>query len=230
MLLVDPSVIDTLQLNQPPALTSHNITKRVIQEADASIDSALSDKMLTPSEKLLYYNQALQKREHYADKNIPQKLPKTEDDQVGEEIIDSVPPSYRNKASLLVKKLKRDEVLGWNEGGNLMYNGEVVPGTNIVDIVNDVLRPRSKNPQPKGWDLVAQGIKETNVPLELVGNHKRYATQQPVRKIDEFHTTPLTPQQLNFQTPAKKLTPQQKHKQRIAQRKMPAMNNPWIIK
>ena len=49
-----------------------------------------------------------------------------------------------------------------------MYNGEVIPVTNIVDIVNDVVRPRTKN--PKGWDLVAQGIKDTNVPLELIGN------------------------------------------------------------
>ena len=51
-----------------------------------------------------------------------------------------------------------------------MYNGEVIPVTNIVDIVNDVVRPRTKNHQPKGWDLVAQGIKDTNVPLELIGN------------------------------------------------------------
>ena len=66
MLLVDPALIDSIQMNQPPALTSHNITKRVIQEADDSINNALSDKMLTPSEQLLYYNQALQKREQHA--------------------------------------------------------------------------------------------------------------------------------------------------------------------
>ena len=67
MLLVDPALIDTMQMNNPPALNSHNITNRVIQEADASINNALFDKMLPPSEQLLYYNQALQKREQYVD-------------------------------------------------------------------------------------------------------------------------------------------------------------------
>ena len=241
MLLVDPALIDSIQMNQPPALTSHNITKRVIQEADASINNALSDKMLTPSEQLLYYNQALQKREQYVDQSIPEKISKIEEDPIEEEVIGSVPRTYQNKASLLVKKWKRNGVLGWNKEGNLMYNGEVIPGTNIVDIVNDVVRPRSKNPQPKGWDLVAQGIKATNVPLELIGNSKRYVNQAPTYlpnrdntgKNDEFHTPPpdpVTPQQLNFETPMKKLSPQQKFKQRMAQRKTPRLDNTWLIK
>ena len=256
MLLVDPALIDSIQMNQPPALTSHNITKRVIQEADASINNALSDKMLTPSEQLLYYNQALQKREQhaqhaqhaqYVDQSIPEKISKIEEDPIEEEVIGSVPRTYQNKASLLVKKWKRNGVLGWNKEGNLMYNGEVIPGTNIVDIVNDVVRPRSKNPQPKGWDLVAQGIKATNVPLELIGNSKRYVNQAPTyvpnrsnrsnrdntRKNDEFHTPPpdpVTPQQLNFETPMKKLSPQQKFKQRMTQRKTPRLDNTWLIK
>ena len=247
MLLVDPALIDTIQMNQPPALTSHNITKRVIQEADDSINNALSDKMLTPSEQLLYYNQALQKREQYVDQSIPEKISKIEEDPIEEEVIGSVPRTYQNKASLLVKKWKRNGVLGWNKEGNLMYNGEVIPGTNIVDIVNDVVRPRSKNPQPKGWDLVAQGIKATNVPLELIGNSKRYVNQAPTyvpnrsnrsnrdntRKNDEFHTPPpdpVTPQQLNFETPMKKLSPQQKFKQRMTQRKTPRLDNTWLIK
>jgi hypothetical protein len=63
-----------------------------------------------------------------------------------------------------------------------------------------------------------------------VGNHQRYNGPIDVKRNNEFHTPAVTPQQLNFQTPAKKLTPQQKHKQRIAQRKTPAMNNAWLRK
>ena len=141
MLLVDPSVIETMQINQPPPLTSHNITRRVIQEADDSIKSALSDNMLTPSEQVLYYNQALQKREQYTDKPTasPETVHKTHNgnnDQVEEEIIDSVPHSFRNKAALLVKKWKRAGVLGWNKEGNLVYKGEHIPGTTVGPLLN----------------------------------------------------------------------------------------------
>ena len=236
MLLVDPSVIETMQINQPPALTSHNITRRVIQEADDSIKSALSDNMLTPSEQVLYYNQALQKREQYVDKptTLPEKVHKIHDgnnDQVEEEIIDSVPHSFRNKAALLVKKWKRAGVLGWNKEGNLVYKGEHIPGTNIVDIVNDVIRNRAKNPKPKGWDLVAQGIKDTNVPLELVGNQQRYNEAVVARKNDEFHTPPVTPKQLSLQTPAKKMaSPQKRFSQRMIAKEPNTLNNTWLAK
>ncbi len=239
MLLVDPGVIETMQINQPPPLTSHTMTRRVMQEADNSINSVLSDSMLTPSEQVLYYNQALQKREQYADKatTLPQKLFKThtpddgDTDQVEEEIIDSVPHSFRNKATLLVRKWKRGGVLGWNKEGNLMYKGEHVPGTNIVDIVNDVIRKRTKNPEPKGWDLVAQGIKDTNVPLELVGNHQRYNGPIDVKRNDEFRTPAVTPKQLNFQTPAKKSSsPQQRFKQRMAAKEPNTLFNTWLPK
>ena len=96
MLIVDPAIIETLQFNQPPALTSQNITRRVIHEADDSINSALANDMLTPSEQVLYYNQALQKRDQFADKpsslphNGPQTgphLPIIADDQVQDEIL-----------------------------------------------------------------------------------------------------------------------------------------------
>ena len=238
MLIVDPAIIETLQFNQPPALTSQNITRRVIQEADDSINSALANDMLTPSEQVMYYNQALQKRDQFSDKpsSLPH-LPIIADDQVQDEIIDSVPQSFRNKAALLVKKWKRGGVLGWNKEGNLMYKGELIPGTNIIDIVNDVIRNRAKNPEPKGWDLVAQGIKDTNVPLELVGNSKRYVNQATIRKNDEFHTPPtstITPKQLSFQTPAKKTTPrlsgQQRMRQRMAVKDPEALHNTWISK
>ena len=219
MLIVDPAIIETMQINQPPALTSQNITRRVIQEADNSINSALANNMLTPSEQVLYYNHALQKREQFSYKppTLRQNVPKIEDDQVQDEIIDSVPQCFRNKAALLVKKWKQGGVLGWNEKGNLIYKGELIPGTNIIDIVNDVVRNRAKNPKPKGWDLVAQGMKDTNVPLELVG-----------KITEEFQTPPMTPKNLTFQTPAKKTTPQQRFRQRMSVKNSDALHNTWI--
>jgi hypothetical protein len=42
----------------------------------------------------------------------------------------------------LLKKMKSSPDISWNEKGELKYKGETVQGSNVVDLVNDVLRKR----------------------------------------------------------------------------------------
>jgi hypothetical protein len=55
------------------------------------------------------------------------------------------------KAQLLLKKMKSSPDNSWNEKGELKYKGETVRGSNVVDLVNDVLRKR-KYFNPQGWE------------------------------------------------------------------------------
>jgi hypothetical protein len=48
------------------------------------------------------------------------------------------------------KKKKRSPNISWNEKEELKYKGETVPGSNVVDLVNDVLSKR-KYFNPQGW-------------------------------------------------------------------------------
>jgi hypothetical protein len=44
--------------------------------------------------------------------------------------------------------MKADPSIAWSEKGELKYKGETVRGSNVVDLVNDVLRKRKYfNPQ-----------------------------------------------------------------------------------
>ncbi len=242
MLLVDPAMLESLQTNSHLRPTSQNIATRVIQETDNDINNILASDM-KPSEQVLHYNQALQKRDQYADKTaariFQQKLlsgmntdNQTEHevdeikpvDSMEEEIIESVPKSMASKALRLVKKMKQGGILGWNAYGNLTYKGEDIPNTNVVDIVNDVLRKR-KNKAPVGWGAFAQGMQETNVPQDLIGNPDRYNSTPPRSRNEEFHTpaASMTPQQkrntqslpkLKFGTEFADLSPLQKVKRR----------------
>jgi hypothetical protein len=45
----------------------------------------------------------------------------------------------KTKAELLVRKMKADPNIAWSEKGELKYKGETVIGSNVVDLVNDVL-------------------------------------------------------------------------------------------
>ena len=58
-------------------------------------------------------------------------------------IIDSVPKTMQNHAKLLIQKLKdHSYVINWNDNGQLVSEGSIVPNSNIVDLVNDVMRKR----------------------------------------------------------------------------------------
>ena len=60
-------------------------------------------------------------------------------------IIDSVPKTMQNYAKLLIQKLKdHSDVISRNDNGQLVLDGSTIPNSNIVDLVNDVMRKRKK--------------------------------------------------------------------------------------
>ena len=49
----------------------------------------------------------------------------------------------QNRAKLPIQKLKdHSDVISWNDNGQLDLEGSVVPNSNIVDSVSDVVRKR----------------------------------------------------------------------------------------
>ena len=125
MLLVDPTMLESLQTKSNPPQTSQNIGTRVIQETDNDINNILSSNM-NPSEQVLFYNQALQKRDQYSDKtpdnsfhqNYSDVLKSESNtnnvDPMEEEIIETIPNKWKSKGVQLLNKMKRGGILGWN--------------------------------------------------------------------------------------------------------------------
>ena len=54
--------------------------------------------------------------------------------------MDTVPKTMQAKARRLMEHLKRDIV--WTARGELIHEGVPVVGSNVVDLVNDLLRKR----------------------------------------------------------------------------------------
>ncbi|GBP12436.1 Uncharacterized protein F54H12.2 [Eumeta japonica] len=73
-----------------------------------------------------------------------------------------------NKRYITTKQ--RQDILE-EEDGTVIINKETVPGTNIVNLINDVLRPLKS--EPIGWEQFATILKEINVPITLIGNPNR---------------------------------------------------------
>ena len=147
-----------------PSLTSH------FNHLDSEMDSLLKRQDITQDEKARLYSQILQRYLNYHDKRMSQPVrvsvvsskPTTEKpetqpepvdlpDNIETDILESVRPTMKTRARQLVKKLKENKVLfTWDDKAQLVYEGKPIPGSNVVDLVNDALRHR-KNFNPHGW-------------------------------------------------------------------------------
>ena len=81
------------------------------------------------------------------------------------------PKTLRTKASWLLSELA-SKGLKWNERGELYNHDTLMPGTNILELTNDVLRERKRS-NPQGWQHFAQILHNYNVPKNLIQNSKR---------------------------------------------------------
>ena len=76
--------------------------------------------------------------------------------------IDSVPKTMENRAKLLIQKLKDHfDVISWNDNGQLVSEGAIVPNSNIVDLVNDVMtNEKEKRFQSRTFKHICQSTRE----------------------------------------------------------------------
>ena len=102
----------------------------------------------------------------------------------------------KQKAEYLWKKIKSIPEIQWNERGELKYQGETIKGTNVVDLVNDLLRKR-KAFNPQGWEVFGDALREANVPQDLIGNRDRWdyirkgTPRQRRDSTDSLFATPM---------------------------------------
>ena len=83
--------------------------------------------------------------------------------------MDTVPKTMQAKARRLMEYLKRD--VAWTARGELIHEGVPVVGSNVVNLVNDLLRKRKTD--PTGWQPFARQLGAINLPMALVGNVAR---------------------------------------------------------
>ncbi len=101
---------------------------------------------------------------------------------IEDDVIDSVPRTLRKKAERLLKHLKFDQdVVDWNQKGEVLVDGTVIQGSHLVDLINDALRKR-KNFNPKGWEKFNKALAVLNTPQDLIGNVDRWNYQERQHK------------------------------------------------
>ena len=167
MHLVDPKQLQRMDQLMTP-------TQRTISRLDRDMESILMRSDLSDSEKVTQYNQILQRYLEFQDRpkqELAPPAPPAKD--IESEVFLTVPKTLKRKAEALIHRLKNDPTINWNERGELIYQGRIVPGSNMTDLINDALRQR-KTFEPHGWREFARALRHGNVPQDLVGHRKRW--------------------------------------------------------
>ena len=202
MALVDPRMLDTLRSPPPPPPPTDTLGKKV-QALDDEMMTILDRKDLDDRTKVTLYNQVLQRYNVLSDKHVKEPVRVVTENESGTgaagaegavgapatsatsgieaDVVDTVPKTMQGKARRLMERLKRN--MSWTARGELIHEGVPIAGSNVVDLVNDLLRKRTTD--PTGWQPFARQLRAMNLPMELVGN---------VARRDYIHqaTTPAT--------------------------------------
>ena len=214
MALVDPRLLDTLCSPAPSTIT---LGKKV-QALDDEMMTILNKKNLDDGTKVKLYNQVLHRYNVLSDKHVKEPIrvvavnesvsgpgvgvgprPGSEgavrapSSGLEATVVDTVPKTMQAKTRRLMEHLKRD--IAWTTRGELIHEGVPVVGSNVVDLVNDLLRKRKTD--PTGWQPFARQLRAINLSMELVGNVARKAyirqattTTTPSRRSATTTTTP----------------------------------------
>ena len=83
--------------------------------------------------------------------------------------IDASPPRFQRATKSLLDHISKSDSLNWNLRGELIFDGAPIEGSNILDLVHALVRPRKIKPPPGSLEFV-RGLVALNTPRELMTN------------------------------------------------------------
>lgn len=92
----------------------------------------------------------------------------TDNDRVVDDAVNLMPTTLQSNARKLLDRIKDDKRISWTPNGEVSIRGKRLPGTNIADLVGDVIRP-TKTAMPER-ERFLDALAETNTPETLIRN------------------------------------------------------------
>ena len=114
-------------------------------------------------------------------------------------IVRGIPKNMKTRAQALLTHLKeREDAITWDDMGQVLLNGALIPKSNISDLISDAMRSR-KHFNPVGVQKFYNVLNEINIPKDLVRNEKRWAEVEKNKvSFDEKEEKPWVLNWLTF--------------------------------
>ena len=145
--------------------------------------------VLIPEERLLRYEERDKQRPENRDGMMygggeEEEEEPQEDSLSVEMIVRGIPKTMKTRAEALLAHLKeRGDVITWDDMGQVLLDGVLIPKSNISDLVSDAMRSR-KHFNPVGVREFYNVLNKINVPKDLVRNERRWDETEK-KKVDE---------------------------------------------
>ena len=138
--------------------------------------------VLIPEETLLRYEERDKQKPEIMYGGGEEEPP--EDALSVEMIVRGIPKTMKTRAEALLAHLKeRGDVITWDDMGQVLVDGVLIPKSNISDLVSDAMRSR-KHFNPVGVREFYNVLNKINVPKDLVRNERRWDETEK-KKVDE---------------------------------------------
>ena len=143
--------------------------------------------VLIPEERLLRYEERDKHKPEngmmYGGGEEEEEEPQ-EDSLSVEMIVRGIPKTMKTRAEALLAHLKeRGDVITWDDMGQVLVDGVLIPKSNISDLVSDAMRSR-KHFNPVGVREFYNVLNKINVPKDLARNERRWDETEK-KKVDE---------------------------------------------
>ena len=151
--------------------------------------------VLIPEERLLRYEERDKQR---GEQDIMYGGgEKEETDSLSVEmIVRGIPKTMKSRAEALLAHLKeRGDVITWDDMGQVLVDGVLIPKSNISDLVSDAMRSR-KHFNPIGVREFYNVLNKINVPKDLVRNERRW--DEAGKNVDEKTKELTIPEWISF--------------------------------
>ena len=153
--------------------------------------------VLIPEERLLRYEERDKQR---GEQDIMYGGGEKEEEETDslsvEMIVRGIPKTMKSRAEALLAHLKeRGDVITWDDMGQVLVDGVLIPKSNISDLVSDAMRSR-KNFNPIGVREFYNVLSKINVPKDLVRNERRW--DEAGKNVDEKTKELMIPEWISF--------------------------------
>ena len=153
--------------------------------------------VLIPEERLLRYEERDKQR---SEQDIMYGGgEKEETDSLSVEmIVRGIPKTMKSRAEALLAHLKeRGDVITWDDMGQVLVDGVLIPESNISDLVSDAMRSR-KHFNPIGIREFYNVLSKINVPKDLVRNERRWDEAGKKENVNEKTKELMIPEWISF--------------------------------
>lgn len=146
---------------QREMVKKYNVAQQIIHDVDKPNDLQMSE-----------YNEHMQDFSLLKDRMKGARQPPLDIqklNQIDHDVVETMPASLQSSARVLLNRIKgNDDIISWTPSGEVSIHGEKLRGSNIVDLVGDVLRGvKTENPDRHAF---LQVLAELNTPTSLIKN------------------------------------------------------------